>query len=439
MKRVKGSGGSRRRTVRRHTHVFLLLAVSLVATGFLTSCGTAAKVEVADLGKHQVDPPASAANDVGSLAAGNTAFALDLFRAIRSDGANAVYSPYSISMALAMTYAGARGQTEREMATVLHFTLPPERLHPAFNELGRSLNSASSSEKDGFQLTTANSLWGQRDATFVPAFLQLLVEQYGSPLREVDFVKATEESRQLINQWVEEQTQNKIKDLLPEGSLDSSTRLVLANAIYFKAKWASPFEHDSTQPGTFHAPTGDVTAQMMHQAASLGYAKTGGFEAVELPYKGDRFSMVALLPEGSLADAVKNLTPDSLAGILRSLTPTRLELEMPKWTYNSGFQLKDALTKLGMGHAFENADFSGMSEKEQLAISDVYHKAFVAVDEEGTEAAAATGVVMRATAAAPPPQQLVLDRPFVYLIYDRDTTSVLFLGQVVDPTAGATD
>jgi serpin B len=434
MARAMDAMGLRSEKARRAAGA-VLLGVSFVAALSLAACGTAVKVEVADMGKHRVEPPASAQSDVAGLAAGDTAFALDLFRAVRSDSNNVVSSPYSISTALAMAYAGARGQTEKEMAAVLHFTLSPDRLHPAFNQLGRSLNSASSSAKDGFELTTANSLWGQRDAAFAPDFLQLLVEQYGSPLRKVDFVQATEPARQAINQWVEEQTKNKIKDLLPQGSLDTSTRLVLANAIYFKAKWASPFKHESTQPGTFHAQSGDVTAQMMHQGSSFGYAKEEGFQAVQLPYKGDRFSMIALLPDGNLADAVKSLTPESLSRVVGSLAPTGLELEMPKWTYDSGFQLKDALTALGMPHAFENADFSGMGGKEPLAISDVYHKAFVAVDEEGTEAAAATGVVMGATAAAPPPQKLVLDRPFLYLIYDNDTASILFLGQVMDPSA----
>jgi serpin B len=434
MRRVAEIGALRGATTKRVAGM-VVLGVSLVVLASLVACGTAGKVEVADMGRHQLEPPASAQNDVPALAAGNTAFALDLFRAVRSEGKNVVSSPYSISTALAMAYAGARGQTEKEMAAALHFTLPSERLHPAFNQLGRSLNSVSSSAKDGFQLTTTNSLWGQRDVAFAPAFLQLLVEQYGSPLRKVDFVQQTEAARQAINQWVEQQTKDKIKDLLPQGSLDTSTRLVLANAIYFKAKWASAFKHESTGPGTFHAESGDVTAQMMRQGSSFGYAKGEGFQAVQLPYKGDRFSMIALLPDGNLTDGVGSLSTESLSRIIGSLAPTLLELEMPKWTYDSSFQLKDALTTLGMPHVFENADFSGMGGKEPLAVSDVYHKAFVAVDEEGTEAAAATGVVMGATAAAPPPQKLVLDRPFLYLIYDNDTASILFLGQVMDPSA----
>jgi len=218
------------------------------------------------------------------------------------------------------------------------------------------------------------------------------------------------------------------------------TRLVLANAVYFKADWQSPFAHEDTSNRDFRLVDGTTTTvPTMSQTASFGYAKAGGWEAVELPYQGERHAMVALLPEADLADSLPVLTADSLSSLLKRLTPTEISLAIPKWTYKSGFSLKDALTTLGMPDAFADADFSGMDGRKDLAIDDVYHKAFVAVDEKGTEAAAATGVVIRLTAVLTTAPQVTFDRPFIYLIRDRQTGAILFVGQVTDPGAASTE
>jgi serpin B len=421
-----------------------LLAAGLTAAAALLVIGGTALTSKAggEEGDHAQTTVAAAPQDLPALVAGTNAFSLDLFKTVRSESQNVVLSPYSISTALAMTYAGANGSTASQMATVLHFTVPQDRLPAAFQELAENLVSASASGAPGksFTLSIANSLWGQEDFPFLRPFLDVLQKQYGSPLRKLDFAKSSENARQTINDWVKDETKGKIADLLPAGSLDATTRLVLANAVYFKADWQSPFAHEETSDRDFRLVDGSiVTVPTMAQTSSFGYAKAGAWEAVELPYQGERYSMVTLLPQASLADSLPGLTAGGLSSLLKQLTPTQISLEIPKWTYRSGFSLKDALTTLGMADAFADADFSGMDGRKDIVIDDVYHKAFVAVDEKGTEAAAATGVVMRLTAVLTPAPQVKFDRPFLYLIRDRQTEAILFIGQVTDPAAPSTE
>lgn len=376
---------------------------------------------------------------VPELVDGNSSFAFDLYRLLFDDKANLFYSPYSISLALAMTYAGARDQTAQQMAEALHLTLGQERLHAAFNALDMALarRGEQLDPDQRFRLHIANALWGQEGYAFLAAFLDELAENYGAGLRVLDFVGAPDESRQTINEWVEEQTEEKIKDLLPPGSVSSDTRLVLSNAIYFNAAWMYPFEEEATRDGTFQLlDGGQVTVPMMAQSHRLGYAAGQGYQAVELPYLGGELSMVIVLPaEGTFQDWARNLDSQGLATIVGDMERTQVQLSMPKFSFESGFRLRDALTQLGMREAFRGtADFSGMTGSRDLFISDVYHKAFVAVDEEGTEAAAATAVVMELTAAPGQPVEVTVDRPFVFLIRDIETGAILFLGHVVDPT-----
>lgn len=388
-------------------------------------------------------PRLSAPDDSGvpELVAGNSAFALDLYHALFDRDANLFYSPYSISLALAMTYAGARGQTATEMAQALHYTLPQDELHPAFNALDQALASRGEQvdEEQGerFRLHVANALWGQQDFHFSPEFLDLLAEHYGAGLRLLDFQNAPEPSRETINRWVEEHTEQKIVDLLPPGSIDSLTRLVLSNAVYFNAGWMHPFAEATTQDAPFHLLDGStVTVPMMHESERLGYAAGKGWQAVELPYVGGELSMVVLLPdEGQFEAYAQNLDAQGLAAALQSLERTQVQLAMPRFEYEAGAKLKGALTQLGMEQAFtDDADFSGMTGKPELCISDVYHKAYVAVDEEGTEAAAATAVVGGVTSAMPAePKEVRIDRPFIFLIRDVQTGAILFLGHVVNP------
>lgn len=376
---------------------------------------------------------------VPELVDGNSSFAFDLYRLLFDDKANLFYSPYSISLALAMTYAGARDQTAQQMAEALHLTLGQERLHAAFNALDMALarRGEQLDPDQRFRLHIANALWGQEGYAFLAAFLDELAENYGAGLRVLDFVGAPDESRQTINEWVEEQTEEKIKDLLPPGSVSSDTRLVLSNAIYFNAAWMYPFGEEATRDGTFQLlDGGQVTVPMMAQSHRLGYAAGQGYQAVELPYLGGELSMVIVLPaEGTFQDWARNLDSQGLATIVGDMERTQVQLSMPKFSFESGFRLRDALTQLGMREAFRGtADFSGMTGSRDLFISDVYHKAFVAVDEEGTEAAAATAVVMELTAAPGQPVEVTVDRPFVFLIRDIETGAILFLGHVVDPT-----
>ncbi len=374
--------------------------------------------------------------DTATLVKNNTAFALDLYRELGQKDGNLFFSPYSISNALAMTYAGARGETAAEMAKTLHFSLGQERLPAAFHDLIGQFGGAGKPRK--YQLTVANRLWGQKDFRFLPEFVKLTEANYGAGLKEVDFMRATEQARLAINAWVEEQTKDKIKELLKPNVLTQDTRLVLTNAIYFKAAWMWPFSPQATSPGDFKVSAArTIKVPLMHGNVPTTYLRTDTFEAVELPYEDRDLSMVVFLPkQGGLAAFEKTLTAANLATWQRGLKFHAVQVTLPKFKVTDEFMLGSTLVKMGMPAAFDpnRADFSGMTSQAKLFISHVVHKAFVDVNEAGTEAAAATAVVM-ATAAAPQPATFTADRPFVYLIRDNRTGSILFLGRVVNPSA----
>jgi serpin B len=391
----------------------------------------------------RVSAPQVSDEAMSELVAGNSAFALDLYSRLVEDQGdqNLFYSPYSISLALAMTYAGARGETEAQMADALHYTLPQAELHPAFNALDQTLESrgegAEGKDDEGFRLNIANAIWGQEGYSFLDAFLDTLAENYGAGLRVLDFAAAPEKARVRINDWVSERTEGKIEELIPEGMIGPMTRLVLTNAIYFNAAWAEPFDEENTQDGPFHLlDGGEVTVPLMRQTASFGYAAGDGYQAVELPYDGRELSMVILLPEeGAFASFEGALDAERLAGIVEDLGREQVALTMPRFEFRSGFSVNDALQALGMTDAFSGAaDFSGMTGSPDLFISSVIHKAFVSVDEEGTEAAAATAVVMVESAMPGEPVEVTVDRPFIFTIRDIETGAVLFVGRVVDPS-----
>ncbi len=403
--------------------------------------GGVARADVLRSAKARLAAPSSEAAGAPELVEGNTQFALDLYRVLYDGKANLFCSPYSISLALAMTYAGARGQTAQEMASALHFTLPQDQLHPAFNALDQALASrgerTSQEEGQRFQLRVANALWGQKDFPFQAAFLDLLAQNYGAGLRLVDYRRAPEDARQTINRWVEEQTEQKVKDLLPSGSIDDLTRLVLSNAVYFNAGWLYPFQKESTQDGAFHLLDGGTrTVPLMHQSERLGYAEGEGYQLVELPYVGSELSMVILLPaEGTFERFARALDAQAIEAMLRGVEQAQVSLTLPRFRYEAEVKLGDALTQLGMAQVFTtDADFSGMTGKPDLYIDNVYHKALVAVDEKGTEAAAATAVVMVLKAIGVQPVEVRVDRPFIFLIRDVETGTILFLGHVVDPS-----
>ena len=392
--------------------------------------------------KQRDTSPNVSASDSATLVDNNSEFAFDLYQDLIHQDGNLFYSPYSISLALAMTYAGARGETEQQMANTLHFALQQDRLHPAFNSLDLALASrgegAKGKDDKGFRLHIVNAIWGQKDYQFLPEFLDVLAENYGAGLRLLDFVREPDQSRITINNWVSDQTEGKIEDLIPQGVIDTLTRLVLTNAIYFNAAWLNPFDKELTSNGTFHLlDGGDVTVPMMRQTHSFSYATGDEYQAVELPYDGNQLSMIIMLPDTGKFESFQNSLNASLVNhIVSDLQSREVDLTMPKFQFESEFSLADTLAAMGMPVAFsDEADFSGMTGNRELTITDVVHKAFVSVDEAGTEAAAATAVVVGLTAMPEQPVQVTVDRPFIFLIRDIQTGAILFVGQVMNPGA----
>jgi serpin B len=381
---------------------------------------------------------------------GNNQFAFDLYARLRSKEGNLFFSPYSISTALGMTYCGARGQTESQMAGVLHFpviakpgtelssTLVPDRKQfaSAFAEIIKDLNSRG--EKGGYELRVANALWGQKGFEFLEEYLELIESNYDGKLNEVDFVRAAEAARRTINKWVEKKTNNKIKNLIQKGVLDPMTRLVLTNAIYFKGNWARQFKEDNTKEAPFTLADGKkVDAAMMNQTAEFGYMETESFQGLELPYVDDELSMIILLPNeiDGLDEFEKTLTVENLSKWLSRLYKRKVVVSVPKFKMTSQFSLASVLKSMGMTDAFSsNANFSGINGKRNLFISAVIHKAYVDVNEEGTEAAAATAVGIKLTSIGPSRTPVFrADHPFLFLIRDNHTNSILFIGRVMNP------
>jgi serpin B len=368
---------------------------------------------------------------------GNTLFALDLYSQLRGEPGNLFFSPYSLSTALAMTYSGAAGETAEQMASVLHFPRNADQLHPAFAALVRELQGG---QTNGYELHLANALWGQKGHGFRADFLKLTQQYYGAALREVDFVEATEEARQTINAWVEQQTRDKIKDFLEPGILDTLTRLVLTNAIYFKGAWATPFEQAQTRDGSFRVtPQQGATVQMMHQTSRFNYLEANEFQALEMPYTGGRLALMVLLPRkvDGLSELERTLTAENLTGWTAKLRPRKVAVELPRFKVTGTFLLNDVLSQMGMPLPFDDtrADFSRMDEGPPgLYLFAVVHKAFLDVNEEGTEAAAATAAVMSLRGiSTEKPTVFRADHPFIFLIRDISTGSLLLQGRLVNP------
>ena len=377
--------------------------------------------------------PAELQADLAPVVEANTAFALSLYARLKEREGNLSFSPYGISTALAMTWAGARDTTEQEMARTLHFVLPQERIHPIFGAVQQSLERGAG--LGGYRLNIANRLWGQQGHPWLPPFLDLTRMQYEAELAALDFASNPETCRQTINAWVLEKTAGKIDELLPPGILDATTKLVLTNAIYFKGQWEHRFEASQTRNRAFTLLSGQVVqVPTMQQEGELGLAETTTASILVLPYSGLDLSMVILLPHeaNGLAALEAQLTPQDLAAWLGAVRPGAVVMTLPRFRTTSEFALKSTLAEMGMNAAFDpnTADFSGMDGRRDLYITAVVHKGFVEVNEEGTEAAAATGVIVGPTSAGP---SFVADHPFVFLIRDSVTGSILFLGRIVDP------
>ncbi|MCK5800945.1 MAG: serpin family protein [Deltaproteobacteria bacterium] len=371
---------------------------------------------------------------------GNSHFALDLYASLAADKKhkekNLFFSPFSISTALAMTAAGARGQTAEQMAKVLHLEVADAKLHAAFGATLKALRAASRSR--GNALAIANGLWGQKGYPFLKTFRALVSRHYSAGLRGVDFKKAPESARRTINAWVEGKTRHKIKNLIPPHVLNALTRLVLTNAIYFKGAWTTKFAQKKTRPRPFHLSSGNsVRVPLMQVKARFGFAKDEFFQVLELPYKGKKLSMVVILPRRGvgLPFLEKKLSASWLRKKLQRVRRQKVKVFFPKFKMTSALRLGDKLKALGMPLAFSNqADFSGMTRRPELKISKVIHQAFLDVNEEGTVAAAATAVVMKLRGGRPPAEPTFrADHPFVFLIRDRASGSILFLGRVMDP------
>ena len=377
--------------------------------------------------------------DTREVVAGNTEFAVALHGKLRTREGNVCFSPYSISTALAMTCGGARGETAKQMAQTLHFNLPADKLHPAFAALEATVSAVQ--QKGPVKLAVANSLWPQEGFAFLPDYLALCRKCYSTSITPVDYAGHTEAGRKTINDWVEARTNRKIVELLKPGMIGSSTRLVLVNGIYFKGNWASQFKAELTESEPFHVSAERSTgAPLMRQTGDFRYAESPGLQVLELPYVGGDLSTLLLLPRkvDGLGNLEAELTTQNLTSWTANLQSHKVEVFLPKFKLTSEFSLKGTLAALGMSDAFSGrADFSGMDGRKELFFSDVIHKAFVEVNEEGTEAAAATAIVMLGSAAPSNPRPIPVfraDHPFLFLIRDHRNGSILFLGRVTDPT-----
>ncbi len=377
--------------------------------------------------------------DVGALARDNAAFAMDLYAQLRTQDGNLFFSPHSLSSALAMTYAGARGNTAAEMEKALRFSGGQEGTYAAFEALQKRLDAAQA--RGEVQLAVANSLWPQQGYPFLPEFLALAKERHDAGITPLDYAGDTEGARRTINGWVEGKTRGKIRDLIAPGNLDSLTRMVLVNAIYFKGSWASRFDAARTAEGDFHMAA-DSTAKvpMMEQTRKFPLAETDDGQVLKLPYAGGDLSMLVALPreKEGLAALEARLTPEVLAAWRADLREREVRVILPKFKMTWGAAtLNGVLKALGMADAFDEgrADFSGMDGRMGwLYIGLVLHKAFVEVNEEGTEATAATAVAMKAKGMPRPPVEFRADHPFLFLIQEEETGAILFMGRLADPT-----
>lgn len=415
--------------------VRLLLLPAAAALGIVAGgCGSN------ELAAPPADPfearklPDAVAADAALVVGGNNRFALDLYARLREAEGNLFASPFSVSTALAMTSAGAAGRTAEEMAAVLHLPEDAAARHRAFGALIASLDTGAG--LGGYRLSIANRLWAQAGFPFLETFLATTRDHYRAALGTVDFSRDAEGARGAINAWVEEKTEGRIEDLMPRGSVTADTRLVLANAIYFKGRWAAPFDRDLTHSGPFHVGPGrTVEVPLMRRHGTFRAAWAEGLAVLELPYEGADLSMLVILPdaEDGLPEVEGRLSPEAVDAWIGALRERGLVVTFPRFRVTSAFSLNAILAALGMPSAFDPdaADFSGMDGRRDLVIQAVVHKGFVEVNEEGTEAAAATGVSVGAVSA---PLMFIADHPFLFLIRDNVTGSLLFIGRVVDPT-----
>ena len=406
-----------------HRHPRLSLPVRILAVALPFAAARAA------------DPAAD--TGIIHVTAANTAFALDLYRELATAPGNVFFSPYSLSRVLTMAATGARGPTATELTTALHLGASVDQAAAGYASLTKALQDNAG---DNVTLVTADSLWVQDQFPLLDSYLRTVRGQFGAAAMPADFVHNAEGARTAINGWVDEQTHGKITELIGPGMIDATTRVVLCDAIYFKGKWDRQFNPGQTKPAPFHlTPQSQVLVSMMHQMAAFRATHRDDVSLLELPYLGRRFSMAIILPDtvDGLAGVERRLTAGQLLVWLADLAAapdTMLNVYLPRFTSRNSFRLESQLAQLGMRRAFDraHADFSGMAEGRELYLSVVVHQAYVRVDEEGTEAAAASGAAMKYF-DVPRAAEFRVDHPYLFLIRDNATGTILFLGRVTDP------
>jgi serpin B len=425
------------------------LLISLVALALVaTACGddetgpTGVQLVASDLQRAESE---ATQEDIAAVAQAERDLAAALYTILAEEHDNLVFSPISIHIAMAMALAGAEGDTEAQIAAALGVDdIPEDRMHSALNALDALLEARNrvdppqDGEERKVQLSIVNSLWGQSGFGFEQAFLDVLAANYGAGMRVVDFKTAAEEARVAINDWVAEQTNDRITDLLPEGAVDDMSRLVLTNAVYLDATWAEPFDPQATSDAVFRLPDGtEVIVPTMHGMLAAGYASGDGWQALDLGYTGGELSMLLILPDEGRFEEVEGKLPAGLIDeVIAALTDTEAQVSLPKFEIRTQADLNQALGALGIADAFDpaRADFTGISTEEPLYVSGVLHEAFIAVDEAGTEAAAATAVIIGTTSLPIDVVEIDFDRPFLFALQDRETGTALFLGRVLDPS-----
>jgi serpin B len=418
----------------------LTLGIALAVAGLVVATGVLTQLPSGCGQPSQVDDQGSIDLGVQRIVNANNQFALELYCLTTDDSANddsnLFFSPYSISTALAMTYEGARGQTAAEIQSVFHFPEDAELRRNAISQIADEINK----DDKEYKLSTANALWAQQDFAFNKGYLETVENYYGGLARNLDFKEDTEGSRLTINGWVEEQTNDKIKDLIPAGVLLPDTRLVLTNAIYFKGEWVKQFDKSATKDRDFKISRfNNVRVPMMRQSgheSTFNYAETEDLQILELPYSGDDISMLIILPKDDLASIESSFTISQLFQWRESLKEQRVDIFIPRFKFETKTFMKKTLSEMGMPTAFSNqADFTGMEEepKTDLKIDNVIHQAFVDVNEEGTEAAAATAVVFGTTSMGPRIPMFMADHPFIFILQQKETGNILFMGRVSDP------
>jgi serpin B len=405
---------------------FVLGLIALIIVGVLVGCSQQSTISV--------DDSKSTPEGIAAVVDANNQFAFDLYSEFKEEEGNVFFSPYSISTALAMTYEGARGKTAEEIQSVLHIPKDAGVRQPNIAAIYNDLNNGDAA----YKLSTANALWAQQDYPFLEEYTNTVGQYYGGRVTNLDFVGAHEQSRQIINTFIEENTNDKIKDLIPQGVLNANTRLVLTNAIYFKGTWVKQFDKKDTRDEDFTTLSGEkIKVPMMRLTgddAEFNYAETDDVQLLEMSYDGEDLSMLIILPKNDVEYVESFIHPNRLAEWRSMLREQRVDIFIPKFTFETKYFMAKTLSDMGMPSAFDNADFSGMDGTKQLSIAAVIHQAFVDVNEEGTEAAAATGVVMGIESVGPRIPVFRADHPFIFIIQQKETGNILFMGKVANPS-----